>query len=222
MELIGWLTKLKRVQILGGEIMVRYKVGQLFSKAVMLILLSTVSTIAQESNFRATVGVSGCGNCGVENPTLSGGVSGDVQLSDLVTLDMNAAVLKRRKVPGDGYSFAGDASLRVGRSLFGIGGVSAVHQTTSLYEKTSTNVFGGVGYRKDAVVLSGVYHAPDFTSPNKVQGGVFKAELFLPGHIYVAPRASLFHFKCNKGLTSTLPDKCNSSEVGVQAGFYFR
>jgi hypothetical protein len=189
--------------------------------STVLLLVFAIPIAAQESNFRIVGGASVCGSCGVRSPVLSAGFGGDLKLSEAVTLDLNAAVNRRRKIPGEGYSVSGDTSLRIGREWFGIGGISVTKQTTSFYEKTAVNVFGGVGYRKDNFVLSGVYFAPDFTSPNKAQGARVKVEFFLKHKIYLAPHVEMFNFRCNQGPVG-LTDRCTSSGMGINAGVYFK
>lgn len=190
-------------------------------RTLLLTLLLTLPCMAQDNNFRVYGDVSGISNSGTENPILSAGVGLDRKLSDALTLDADAVVRRTRKNPGGGYSFGAQASLRVGKEFFGIGGVSVAKQITESYTKTATNIFGGVGYRRDNVTLTAVYLLPDLTSPNKSQRVAVRAQIFAPHHVYIAPHVLVSSFRCNqtaRGLT----DRCVSSEVGVALGFYLR
>lgn len=179
----------------------------------MLLLLAF--PLQAQDNVRFYGDLSLSQGAGVKNPVLSAGFGFDKKVSNKVTLDGNALIRRTRKIPGGGYSFAGNTSLRVGEKLFGIGGISVTRQFTDLYTKTSTNIFGGLGYRKDNTVFSGVCYFPDLTSENKVWGARFQAEIFAKRHLFIQPHISVFRFKCFQTQT------CNSSGMGVAVGVHF-
>lgn len=183
-------------------------------KVLFMLLLLAFPVLAQD-NIRFYGEISASQNAGVKKPVLSAGFGFDKKLSKKVELDGNILIRRTRKIPGDGYSVAGNASLRVGEKLFGIGGINVVRQYTDLYTKTTTNPFGGLGYRKDNAVLSGVYYFPDLTSENKVWGARFQAEIFAKRHLFIQPHVDVFRFKCFQS------QMCNSPGAGVAVGVHF-
>lgn len=196
-------------------------------KTIFTILAIGVFTViqAQDNNFRLTFDTQFQTGLGYKNPSVGTGIGGSKQLTDKWTLDGSARFMRARKIDGGGFNVGGSLEIRrrLTPSMFVLGGVSISHQTTSFYNKVSTNPVLGIGFKHRDFYPSFRVLLPDVTSPNKIYGVEVRSEYYVPTKsrigLYLEARVAVMRFKCFQGPVG-LTDNCNGASVTTRVGVY--